>query len=218
MADLLVRLTLSWINWLIGSLINLLFKIFFVFAALPTPTTSDCPRFKIVSGPHSGPLVAPSLNQLNNLLELKFNLLNDNPQRWPCGVLFCRLLVETCNSSTTEWYTCLNNQNCFSYFLWQFMFMKRIRYFKKSEKDEKLDNGKMVKECSHKVKGPLLLISLQHKKTTFKSKCKAKLFWKYTCFFILVLLQVRGRKFSSTPDCWRLNEIKWFAGVHLLAP
>ena len=146
MADLLVRLTISWINWLIGSLINLLFKNLFRFAALPTPTTSDCPRFKtkIVSGPHSGPLVAPSLNQLNNLVELKFNLLNDSPQRWPCGALFCRLLVETCNSSTTEWYTCLNNQNCSSYFLWRLIFTERVRYLNKSEKDGNVENGKMV--------------------------------------------------------------------------
>ena len=59
------------------------------------------------------------LNQLkiSFFIQLKFNLLIGNPQRWPCGALFCRLLVETRNSSTTEWYTCLNNQKITLFFL-----------------------------------------------------------------------------------------------------
>ena len=59
------------------------------------------------------------LNQLkiSFFIQLKFNLLIGNPQRWPCGALFCRLLVETRNSSTTEWYTCLNNQKMTLLFL-----------------------------------------------------------------------------------------------------
>lgn len=135
---------LSWINWLIG-LISLLFKSF-SFAALPTPTTSDCPRL---------PKLCPALITASPRCPLKsinwtissnwtFNFLNDNLQRWPCGALFSRLLVETCNSSTTEWYTCLNNQNWSSYFLWRFIF--RVRYLRKAEEDEKLGNGKKYRK------------------------------------------------------------------------
>ena len=72
---------------------------------------SVCFNNCVYGPPHSSLLLIVAQLIENLEAQLKFNFLIDNPQRRPCGAPFCRLLIETRNSSTTEWYTCLNNQN-----------------------------------------------------------------------------------------------------------
>ena len=121
--ELLKDLIISWSSDMLTFLsqlinprsINLLVKNIFSSRRASDSDHSDRPFVcfnNCVTGPPHSSLSLIVAQLIENLeAQLKFNFLIDNPQRRPCGAPFCRLLIETRNSSTTEWYTCLNNQN-----------------------------------------------------------------------------------------------------------
>ena len=88
------------------------------------------------------------------------------------------------------------------------IFTERVRYFKKSEKDEKLEDGTMVKVCRHKGKDPILLHD-NIKRRRFDPGAKHQFKKNPHVLVLVVVFQPRGRKCSSSPVCWRMNEIKF---------